>query len=129
MSSSSSSSSSSNKDLSNKSLVFEDDIHSISAVESIKSLCSKLCQSLFVKLMILLAIWYFGGLIWFFYSHSTSWSQLIHLCHQSSTEFISTVYYDMSEYSPLFFLTHSNKHQHRTIHHHHRHHNSDINVK
>lgn len=108
--------------------VFEEhDIHSISAIESVKTLFSKLCQSLFIKLIILMLSLYFGGLIWFFYSHSTSWTQLLHLCHQSSTEFISTAYYDMSEYSPLFFLTSSRNHHH-TIHHHTNDHSINNNV-
>eukprot|EP01084_Bolivina_argentea_P112578 200774_1 len=64
----------------------------ISAVECVKLLCVKLCESLFVKLIILMLLLYFGGLIWFFYNHSSTWSQLWHLCHESSKEFISNEY-------------------------------------
>ncbi len=63
----------------------------------------KLCESLFVRLIILMLILYFGGLIWFFYSHSSTWSQLWHLCHESSKEFISNEY--------LLFLSNMNENE------------------
>ena len=78
---------------------------SISAKECVKSLLSGFCQSIFVKMIIFILSLYYGGLIWFFYSHATSWSQLVHLCHVSTTEFVSTFYYEYQEYLPIFIYT------------------------
>ena len=84
----------------------------ISAIECAKSLCLKFCQSLLVKLFILMVTLYCGGLVWFFWPYASSWSQLLYLCHQSSSEFLS------NDIFPIFI---SSKHESQT--------GIDLNVK
>eukprot|EP01083_Nonionella_stella_P115323 341784_1 len=78
--------------------------HSTSVAKWIKSLCIKLRRSGVVKLIILMFLLYFGGLIWFFYEYAANWTQLYRLCYQSSAEFVVGLYHDSLEYSPFIML-------------------------
>jgi len=97
---------------------------SITATESVLSLCAKICQSVFVKLVLVVVSLYVGGLTCFFWQYSTSYTNLISLCYQSNAEFMSSVYADYQEFVPPWLTGTWTKNTH---HHHHQQHNLNMN--